>query len=68
MPYTDEQLRAMDLDAAKAEIANAVYEATRLYEYLETHGRRVRGNGHHMRQRIAKAATDLLEERWEGLR
>ncbi len=53
-----------ELGQAQAQISNAVYEATRVIEELE-HTGRIRGNGHHIRQRIAKFAEDLLTERWE---
>ena len=48
---------------AAAEIANSVYEATSLYETLE-YKRKVRGNGHHIRQKVAAFAVSLMEERW----
>jgi hypothetical protein len=53
----------ISLDEAKCRIENAVYKATDLYERLEG-AKLVRGNGHHMRQKIAQMASDLLEERW----
>ena len=51
------------LSQAKCRIENAVYVATELFERLEGAGL-VWGNGHHMRQKIAKMAADLVEERW----
>jgi len=54
---------SISLERAKVEVENAVYRATDLYERLEGAGL-VWGNGHHMRQKIAKMASDLLEERW----
>lgn len=50
-------------DDAKVELSNAVYEAARLLETLEYAGK-IRGNGHHMRQEVARFAVDLLKERW----
>lgn len=58
-----EQLRNIDLEEAKVEISNSVYEATSLFEFLENAGK-IRGNGHHMQQRIALFAAELMEERW----
>ncbi len=49
-------------DAAVA-ASNAAYDALGIFESLE-HAGKVRGNGHHMRQEIAKAAADLVRERW----
>lgn len=68
--YTDEQLQAMTLEDAIAEIGNRVYEATRLIECLEfckanDGGKRIRGNGHHLRQEIAEFAKKLLKEHFE---
>jgi len=60
-----QDLEKMDLGAAKAEVANAVYAATGIFEDLEALGK-VRGNGHHMRQHISTAAEDLMAERWVG--
>ena len=67
--FSDEQLQSMQLDEAKVELSNRIYEAARLIEMLEycraeDGGKRIRGNGHHMRQQIAEYATDLLSERW----
>lgn len=55
----------MAKDEAASRLSNLVYEATELFERLEGAGL-IRGNGHHMRQKVAKFATDLLEERWVG--
>lgn len=46
--------------------ANAAYQALGAFEDLENAGQ-VRGNGHHMRQQIAKEAADLVRERWVGM-
>lgn len=68
--YTDEQLQSMSLDDASAEISNSVYEETRLIESLEfckakDGCKRIRGNGHHIRQEIAEFAVKLLKDNWE---
>lgn len=50
------------LDAC-ADLSNEVYKSTQLYETLEYKGL-VYGNGHHMRQKVAEFAVNLLKERW----
>lgn len=67
---TDEALQKMTLQDAEAELKNRVYDATRLIEELEykkaSDGRkRIRGNGHHLRQEIAAFAVKLLRKQWE---
>ena len=67
--YTDEQLQSMTLEAASAEIGNRVYAATGLIEQLEFRkakdgGKRIRGNGHHIRQEIAAFAVKLIKYQW----
>ena len=62
---TQEEIRAMSLEDAKAALANAVYEASYLLERLEYAGK-VNGNGHHARQAVAKFATDELESSWRA--
>lgn len=64
------KLQAMTLEDASAEISNRVYDATRLIECLEfckanDGGKRIRGNGHHIRQDISEFAVKLLKENWE---
>lgn len=61
---------SMSLYEAKAELSARIYEATRMIEDLEhcraeSGARRIRGNGHHIRQQIVAFAADLLEERWQ---
>lgn len=68
--YTDEQLQSMTLEDASVEISNQVYAATGLIERLELckandGSKRIRGNGHHIRQEIAEFAEKLLKDRWE---
>tara|TARA_Y100000034_G_scaffold123822_1_gene171164 strand:+ start:1440 stop:1655 length:216 start_codon:yes stop_codon:yes gene_type:complete len=59
-----ERLTTASLGALDADIKNAAYDAVIVfYEGLEHRGR-VRGNGHHMAQKIAAAASELLRERW----
>lgn len=55
----------MTKEAAVNRISNLVYEATALFERLEGAGL-VRGNGHHMRQKVAAFAQEMVEERWKG--
>lgn len=57
------RLDAMTLEQAEAEISRKVYEACLLFERMENRGK-VRGNGHHMAQNMAKQAADLMRERW----
>lgn len=57
-------LEKMDLETAKAEISNKIYDASILFEQLEYRGK-VYGNGHHIRQKIATYASKLMEERWQ---
>jgi hypothetical protein len=64
------KLQAVTLEDASAEISKLVYESTRLIECLEfckanDGGKRIRGNGHHLRQEIAEFAVKLLKEQWE---
>jgi len=62
---TREELEQIDLETAKNDISNAVYAATGLFESLETVDK-INGNGHHVRQKIALFAADLMEKRWRG--
>lgn len=57
------RLDAMTLEQAEGEISRKVYEACQLFERMENR-RKVRGNGHHMAQQLAKQAADLMRERW----
>ncbi len=59
----NEKLKAMSLKDAQLQIERKVYEATRLLEELERAGK-IRGNGHHMRQRLAGYAKTLVKDRW----
>ena len=66
----DDELQNMTLIAAETELRKRVYGATRIIEELEYKkssdgGKRIRGNGHHLRQDIAEFAVKLLRERWE---
>jgi len=65
MPYTPQEdaIKQLDLKAAAVEISNEVYRASSLFERLEEVGK-VRGNGHHIRQEVAKFAENLMKERW----
>lgn len=67
--YTDEQLQSMTLEDASVEISNQVYAATGLIERLELckandGSKRIRGNGHHIRQEIAAFAVKLIKYQW----
>lgn len=68
--YLDEELQSMTLEDASVEISNRVYAATGLIEQLEYRkakdgGKRIRGNGHHLRQAISEFAKKLIKENWE---
>ena len=67
--FTDEELAAMPLHEAQSSLGNEIYEAAALVERLECvkakdGGKRIQGNGHHIRQAIAGFASELLEQRW----
>lgn len=65
--HTNQELREMSLDDAVAELQNAVYAATSLIERLEYCGiKRIRGNGHHLRQEISEFCAKVLTENWGG--
>lgn len=51
---------------AEAELTNAVYQATAIFEKLERAGKIV-GNGHHIRQKIAQQVVANLNDRWMGV-
>ena len=55
-----------ELKNAINDIQNEVYKATSLYERLEGENKII-GNGHHMRQEVARFAGELLKERWEKM-
>lgn len=55
----------MTLEQAAARISNEVYNATALVEQLEGAGL-IRGNGHHIRQKMAAMCEELFRERWNG--
>lgn len=64
------KLQAMTLEDASAEISKRVYAATGLIEKLEyckasDGSKRIRGNGHHLRQEISEFAVKLPKENWE---
>ena len=59
--------RGMSLSRLEAEVQNAVYAATEMFEVLE-HTGHLRGNGHHARQEAAAAVAKILSDRWEGQR
>jgi hypothetical protein len=51
------------LDEVVARVSTEVYKTTQFFEALETAGL-IDGNGHHMRQKVAAFAADLVRERW----
>jgi len=55
----------MDIEKAKTKLSNSIYEASGLFEELESEGRLI-GNGHHIRQDLCEFAIKLLEERWRN--
>lgn len=58
------KLGDLDLEHAESALSNIVYEATQLVEKLEMAGL-VRGNGHHIRQNIARFAMEELRKHWK---
>lgn len=62
--YEGDEAKKVSMEKAEADVLNAAYAAvTGLFEGLE-HAGRVHGNGHHMAQKVAQFAADLLKERW----
>jgi len=61
--YTNEQLNNMTLDEAKNIIGQEIYDNSHLFERLEGVGK-VRGNGHHIMQKMASLAQEMMVERW----
>ena len=61
---TRQQISNMSLEEAKLYIGKMVYEATKVIEILENCGKCL-GNGHHARQKLAKVASQELEDRWK---
>jgi hypothetical protein len=62
-------VESMGLETAKNDLSNRVYAATRLIEELEYQvgddgGKRIKCNGHHLRQEIAAFAAKLLAYHW----
>ena len=53
------------LAEAEAQLGNLIYAAAKVVESLQYAGK-VRGNGHHARQKIAQLAVDELRSRWIG--
>lgn len=58
-----EYLRKISLKEAKDDLSNAIYAAARHIEEFEYLGK-IRGNGHHQRQKIAEFAAKMLEDNW----
>lgn len=51
------------LEDAATDMSSAVYKAAALYERLENRGL-ILGNGHHIRQQLAREAVLMLRDRW----
>ena len=60
---TKDELKELTLEEAQSRLDRLVYDATGFIEKLEQAGK-VRGNGHHARQKIARFAMDDLAKRW----
>ena len=58
-----EDYENMTKERASFLIEHSVYEAAHHFERLESVNK-VLGNGHHMQQKVAAFAKELLEERW----
>lgn len=53
------------LDRAVERVTTEVYDASvGIFENLE-HRRLIHGNGHHIAQKIAEYAANIMRERWE---
>ena len=61
--YSIKALQNMNFDEIEAELLNNVYESTAILEQLENAGM-LKGNGHHLRQKVSGFAQDILKERW----
>lgn len=65
--------KKMSSESAKTSLANSIYKVAMLhYEYIGEHGnltdgKKLRGNGHHMAQKIANLAEELWEERLQNI-
>lgn len=66
MPTVDE-MEAMSAEDLARWLENVVYAATEPVERMEYHGK-FSGNGHHMRQHMARFAADLVRERARSLK
>ena len=56
-------LKDMTLKEAMNEVSNEVYLGSAIVEELE-HAGKIFGNGHHIRQAIAKFAEDYIRAQW----
>lgn len=62
--YEDGKAKTVSVETAEVDVSNAAYAAVvGLFESLE-HAGKIRGNGHHMAQEVAKHASDLVKSRW----
>ena len=61
----DKSTIIMTHEQAQAEIRKKVYDAALFFEWLEGAGL-IRGNGHHMAQKLSDQAVSMLAERWTG--
>ena len=59
-----QELKSMSKREAQKAIANDVYASCALLEHLADVGN-LKGGGHHMRQKVAAFASDLMGERWK---
>jgi 20S proteasome alpha/beta subunit len=62
--FDQEYLNRLTKDQAIDLIENAVYDTCHLFERLEGVNK-VYGNGHHMMQKVAEFAGNLMKERWK---
>jgi hypothetical protein len=54
---------SMSLEQAAAELGRRVFEATALLDQLQDAGK-IGGSGHYARQDLARAARELIRDRW----
>jgi hypothetical protein len=59
-----ERARCSTLEGAKSYVTHEVYRTALIFERLEDEGL-IKGNGHHLAQRLAAEAERLLEESWQ---
>ena len=63
MEKVDYLVTEEDYDEIEAFVGNVIYYTSLIFEKLEDAGR-IRGNGHHIAQKISSYAQEQLKEHW----